>query len=248
MLFFFVYFDQARYRMSKKSFTELAAKIKPYYYVHAPGPNSHTRTVQLEVALSATLRWLAGGSFLDICDIHCIRESTFYAVKTRVLNALAKGIGDEIRFPMTEHERRVVSDGFAKNSNGVLAGCLSAVDGWACAIRKPTLGRDCPNPSSYKNRKGFFAILVQAMCDADRLFTFIAVDSQGSCHDSTAFCQTSFYKNINTFVPKHYWIAGDDAYSCTEKLITPYAGRQERNSLQDNFNYLHSSGQRIYIE
>ena len=80
---------------------------------------------------------------------------------------------------------------------------------------------DCDNPSSYKNRKGFVAILVQAMCDADAMFTWAEVKFQGSCHDSTAFYSTSFFRNIDAHVPRDYYIAADDAYVCSENFSHP---------------------------
>jgi len=46
---------------------------------------------------------------------------------------------------------------------------------------------------------------------------------------------------IDEYVP--YWIAGDDAYGCTEKLSHP-----SRMISSDTFNFYHSGCNRIYIE
>jgi hypothetical protein len=190
---------------------------------------------------------LLGGHYLDIVDLHGIRESTFYTVIDRTLYALEVATKCEIHFPSNEQERRVVASGFAKKTGGIMKGCLSALDSLAVKIKEPHLS-ECENPSAYKNRKGFFAIVVQAMCDVNILFTFVSVNSQGSCHDSTAFQTSSFYTNINELVPKGYWIAANDAYKCTNQVFTPFPGHHSHGTPEDAFNLWHSGAQRINIE
>ena len=232
--------------MSKPAFGDLVEKIRPYM-PNGTSPKARSDSVSVEVSLSVTLRYLAGGSYLDICDIHHITEPTFFRVKSRTLVALDFALQDEIRFPSTEDERRDTASGFEVKTGGVMKGCLGALDGLAVKIKEPSLF-DCPNPTSYRNRKGFFAVLVQAICDSKRLFTFASVECQGSCHDSTAFDATSFSRCIQSLVPFGYWIAADDAYACSEQVITPFSGSHSRDSEEDAFNYWHSSAQRINIE
>ena len=94
----------------------------------------------------------------------------------------------------------------------------------------------------------FVQVSTWVICDSKRLFTFASVECQGSCHDSTAFDSTSFSRNIKSLVPFGYWIAADDAYACTEQVITPVSGSHSRDSVEDAFNFWHSSAQRINIE
>ena len=187
--------------------------------------------------------------YVDICDVHGVYERAFYYARDRTLDALEKGLAGEISFPRTDAQRAATAAKFALNSNGILDGCLSALDGFAVPMFEPSK-YDCENPSSYKNRKGFFAILVQAMCDADALFTWAALEFQGSCHDSTAFTSTPFFHDIDTHVPGGYYIAADDAYVCSEKVLTPYSGSHDHHAPEDTFNpnYYHSSTNRIIVE
>jgi hypothetical protein len=55
--------------MNKRAFAELDDKIKPYF-----PDKKHARpdTVSSTIALSMTLRWLAGGSYVFIYDLHII--------------------------------------------------------------------------------------------------------------------------------------------------------------------------------
>ena len=232
--------------MSKQAFEDLVENIRPYM-TNGTSPYARSDSVSVEVSLSVTLRYRAGGSYLDICDIHHITEPTFFRVKSRTLVALDFALKDEIRFPDTEDERQDTASGFEVKTGNVMQWCLGALDGLAVKIKDPYLF-DCPNPISYRNRKGFFAVLVQAICDSKRLLTFASVECQGSCHDSTAFDSTSFSRNIKSLVPFGYWIAADDAYACTEQVITPFYGCHSRDSVEDAFNFWHSSAQRINIE
>ncbi len=54
-----------------------------------------------------------------------------------------------------------------------LHGCVGALDGIAIQIQLPNT-REAPNTSTYYNRKGFFAIAVQAVCDANYRFTYVS--------------------------------------------------------------------------
>lgn len=49
-------------------------------------------------------------------------------------------------------------------------------------------------------------------------------------------------------IPNKYWIAADDAYICTENIITPIPGKSTQLSeAEDGFNYFQSS-HRMHIE
>ena len=234
----------ARYRMTKEDFAELVDKCRPYLSL---SNKAREDSVTPEIAVSITLRYLAGGQYCDICDVHNIRDSTFFSVKSRTLIALNKALVDEIRFPANDEERRHVAAGFEEKSHGIMKGCIGALDGLAVAIKRPTAA-DCPNPASYRNRKDFYSVSVQAICDSNRLFIFTSVKCQGSCHDATAFATTAFYNSIGTRVPAPFWVSADDAYGCSETVVTPYPGSYGSGTKEDGFNFWQSGAQRIYIE
>ena len=78
---------------------------------------------------------------------------------------------------------------FAKHTGGAIRNCVFAIDGMAVKIQKPT-PKECSNPMSYWCRKGFFSVVLQAMCDGDSRFTWASMKCAGSTHDSTSFCVT----------------------------------------------------------
>lgn len=88
-----------------------------------------------------------------------------------------------------------IAAGFDKLGQGVMTGCVGAVDGVALKINRPRPG--CAgNPKEYFNRKGFYAVVLQAICDHKRRFMFCSATMPGSTHDSRAFRHTSLWEVI----------------------------------------------------
>jgi DDE superfamily endonuclease len=140
------------------------------------------------------------------------------------------------------------SDGLSRFGRSPLYGCTGAIDGIAIRIQEPARG-SIPNQSTYYNRKEFFALAVQSMCDNRYVFTFASAISPGSTHDSVSFGISSLsrllFQRDGGLLPG-YWIAADDANVCRDRFLTPWPGRNLSRS-KNSFNYWQSSA-RIYIE
>ena len=70
-----------------------------------------------------------------------------------------------------------------------------------------------------------------------------------STHDSTAFALTrlaSVLESSQDSLPAGYYIVGDDAYPCSNKILTPWPGKN-LSVWKDSFNFWQSSA-RIHIE
>jgi hypothetical protein len=101
-------------------------------------------------------------------------------------------------------------------------------------------------------RKGFFAINLQAICDSRRRFLDASMRCPGSVNDSLAFGFSTMYKWLaedglanltrnaaaELGLPNGFWIAGDNAYVCTDSLVVPFSGRGDAITKdEDNFNF-----------
>jgi hypothetical protein len=64
------------YRLSKVAFQQLVTVIREHRQRAGRRPGRHA----VEANLSMALRWLAGGSYLDIALAHCVSVSTFFHV------------------------------------------------------------------------------------------------------------------------------------------------------------------------
>ena len=117
--------------------------------------------ITTELCLSMTLRYLAGGSFVDIIDMHGVGKNSFY----KLLWATVEGINKAIKMdgiPMKNHTALAkISGGFERLNSGALVGCVGAIDGIAIEVFKPTPW-DTFFPKQFMNRKGFFSIKVSA--------------------------------------------------------------------------------------
>lgn len=152
-----------------------------------------------------------------------------------------------IKFPIEQRELDKQSALFTRDGRNPLRGCVSAIDGIAVRIQRPSVA-DAPNPVSYYNRKGFFALNVQAAVGADFKVQFLSAVTAGSCHDSTAFsaCGLSAYLAADASLPDGFWVAADDAYVAGKRVLTPWPDRNlpwER----DSFKFYQSSC-RIFVE
>ena len=74
---------------------------------------------------------------------------------------------------------------------------------------------------TFRNRKGFFSLNVQAVCDARLTITNIVARWPGSVHDATIFNHSLLCAQIESgdFGDGH--LLGDGGYACKSYLLTP---------------------------
>ena len=197
--------------------------------------------------LSITLRWLAGGSYLDISLAHGVAPSSLYHHIDHTLSDIDRSL--KIKFPYNDNGwLQETSKGFTREGRSPLHGCCAALDG--VAIKKVEPSREeVGNTSTYYNRKVFFAINLQWECDHKYRFVFASGLAAGSTHGFTAFAMSSLASLLSkrdNGLPIGYWIACDEAYAAPYNMLTPWPGRNLPRE-KDCFNYWLSSA-RIHIE
>jgi DDE superfamily endonuclease len=170
-----------------------------------------------------------------------------YLVTEEALRVIDNGVS--LQFPHTDPDRlRLISEGFDRGKSP-LSSCAGALDGISIRIREPSANA-VANPVPYFHRKGMFALCVQAVCDYNYRFTFASALCPGSTYDSVAFAASSFstflQKTPEVGLPHEYWIATDEAYCCSDRILTPWPGRALQIE-KDCFNFWLSSA-RIVIE
>ncbi|EEY63252.1 uncharacterized protein PITG_15487 [Phytophthora infestans T30-4] len=182
--------------------------------------------------LMTILRYLAGGSYLDIRRTVGISGSSYYRVINETMFAIFGLRELKIVFPDSESDREVVMNDFeAISSSGIISGCVGCVDGWLCVIKAPS-AEDAGDVNIGRYYSGHYAcpgINVQAVCDAHCRFISVDASYPGSTNDARDFRGTGVARNISSF-PTGMYIIGDNAY--------PY---------HDSFNF-HASQIRIRIE
>ena len=148
----------------------------------------------------------------------------------------------------------------------MLGGICGAGDGFVVQITEPVSSDLNGKPSkNYMNRKGFFALLVQAFCGAHTNFWCFRVGWPGATNDITAYKQTPLHQNatnasLPTSIPSWVSFLLDEAYSSIGGChLTPFTQHQLRKAMNlpdptktlyykmRTFNHVLSS-QRITIE
>ena len=90
-------------------------------------------------------------------------------------------------------------------------------------------------------RKGYYAIPVQALVDSDYRILAISAFCTGSTHDSVALRMSNIGRALLLgVVPIGFWVALDDAYATCENMLTPFRKGMMYDYL-DAFNFYFSS-------
>ena len=127
--------------------------------------------------LALTLRFLASGdSQQSLTFSFRISASTVSRIINETSTAIWKKLSEYTRPPKSEIEWLRIADEFKNTWN--LEHCIGAIDGKHICIENP------PNSGSlYFNYKGFYSIVLLAICDAKCNFTLLDVGRYGSNND-----------------------------------------------------------------
>jgi len=144
--------------------------------------NSITPMNQLLMAL----RFHATGTFqLVVGDTFDICKATVCRAVNKVTEAIAALRSKYVKFPASPQQRQDIMNLFYTASK--MPGVLGATDCTHVPIQSP--GGD--DAEIYRNRKGYFSINVQLVCDYTGYISNVVARWPGSVHDSTIFdnCQ-----------------------------------------------------------
>ena len=154
-------------RMTYDSFLILLDKIRP----HLPVPDEQMGALRggviiPELQLYATLRYLAGASYSDICFFCKISASSFYRVLWQTIHAINKAI--EIKFPSLPEDCAILASSFESISHtGIIANCVGVVDGYLLPIVTPRKKHAKNVRSYFSGHYQKYGINIQACCDAN---------------------------------------------------------------------------------
>lgn len=236
------------YRMSLLSFNKLLQLLSPSLQLKEKYATiSGAEPIQCELMLHCMIRFLSGGSFHDIRSVASISKASFYRILWHAIDAVNNCKELMFSLPSTLESISALRKGFQLISrDGVMQGCIGAIDGFLLKIIAPPAKQVGNVSSYYSGHYCTYGINVQAICDADCRFYFIALAAPGKTGDVKAISKTSVPCWLEC-LPPGYFIAGDCAYTITEHLIAPYSGFNRFLEDNDNFNF-YLSQMRIRIE
>ena len=159
-------------------------------------------------------------------------------------------LADYVKPPSTKSDWKRISDGFLEFWN--MQNCIGAID---VAIRKPAF-----SGSLWHDYKGFFSMVLLAICDARYCFSFVDVGEYGSNNDSGVLNNSKMGKRfqggeLNVPEPDEiggaggvelpHFLVGDEIFPLTNWLMRPFSGKALVNEKRKIFNYRLSRARRI---
>ena len=203
--------------------------------------------------LALTLRFLATGeSQISLSFQFKIGRSTVSKILAETSRAIYSVLSEKyMRAPSTSEEWKAIASDFEEKWN--MPHVIGAIDGKHVRLK-------CPKNtgSYYHNYKGFFSLVLLAICDANYCFTLFDLGQYGSNNDSGVLLNSNMSKCIEEnslnipesealngcwYDPLPYFLVGDEIFPLKEWLMRPFPGKlteQERI-----FNYRLSRARRV---
>ncbi len=122
------------------------------------------------------------------------------------------------------------------SGEGVLNGCVAALDGWLCHIHVPNAGETLRVTSYFSGHYQCHRLNVQATCDPNCQFSSISILCPGGTGDSKAFFSSEVYDLVES-LPDGFYVVADNAYTLSCNLLIPYSGKEKQSSAKDVFNF-----------
>lgn len=162
-----------------------------------------------------TLRYYATGSMLIVCgDFIGIHKSTASRIVKLVSHNIAILRPQFVNSPNNENDLKKVKQDFYNIAK--FPTVIGALDCTHVKIKSP--GGD--NAEVYRNRKNFFSINVQTICDANLKIQDIVARWPGSSHDSTIFNNSEIRRKLEISEMRDCVLVADSGYAQRNYVMT----------------------------
>ncbi|XP_013409304.1 protein ANTAGONIST OF LIKE HETEROCHROMATIN PROTEIN 1 [Lingula anatina] len=235
---------QESFRMRRETFEYLVNELA----LHLPTPGMW-RSISMRRRVAVTLWILAHGTdYRTVGHLFGLGRSTVCMIFRHTVVALATHIAPlYIQMPTGERLDAIVR-GFEETWG--MPQCVGAMDGTHIPIVAPL-----EHKGDYYNRKGFYSLVAQVVCDHETRVLDVVVGWPGSVHDARVLANSNVYRkaeegrlfpmddqhvrNIEGIdVP--LFILGDSAYPLKPYLMRPFPDNGHLNRMHTNYNYRHS--------
>lgn len=217
------------FRLSKDLAMHLVHELQPFM------KQCKRKTgVALERKVLGTLLFLAHG-----CYQSCVGDSFNLGLSQQTMSICIEQVTSAITdhllerwvvFPQTDRSRNQVKQRFMQEYN--FPGVIGAIDCTHVAIISPPVEHPTHPGLSYYNRKGFYSINVQLICDADLNILNCNPKFPGSSHDSAIWSLSSVNRHLQQAYEEgslnSSWLIGDSGYPLQPWLLTPIIDAPEQ--------------------
>ncbi|XP_034539820.1 putative nuclease HARBI1 [Notolabrus celidotus] len=203
-------------------------------------PSDHGWGFDLEILVF--LFWLASAtSYRVVSRAFGIPRSTIHDIVHKVSKTV-NGLKNRVICLPPQDDLARIGAGF-ENLAGSAAfnHVVGSIDGCHIRIKPPSHDAQC-----YFNRKLFYSVQMQAVCDHQCQFLDVFIGYPGSVHDSRVLKNSPLFVQ-SLYPPEGYCLLGDGGYPCLSQpitLITPYR-EPVRGAVEARFNRHHSKARSI---
>ncbi|XP_026319164.1 putative nuclease HARBI1 [Hyposmocoma kahamanoa] len=204
---------QVRFRLDKTSVQQLLDEIYPYLTVKS----TRNHGIKPLHQLLLTLRFYALGTMLlSVADFAGVSKASACRIVYDVSCAIAQLYNKYIYMQTNTEQDFYEIARFPR--------VLGALDGTHIRIQSP-----CSHTGEeFRNRKGYFSLNVQAVCNAKLLFMNVVARWPGSAHDATIFNNSELRAQCESGLYGTKWLLADSAYPLKPYLLTPLLNPQSR--------------------
>ena len=216
---------------------------------------NYRKPISPQVRLAVTLRYLAlGDGFRSLSQQFRIGLSTTRQIVRETYKAICEVLVDDyLQTPRTKEEWLAIADKF--NTRWHFPHVIGSVDGKHVRIARPRR-----SGSLFYNYKGYFSIVLLAICNAEYEFTYVNIGAEGKASDGGTWRQCTFHDYLHddqnpmnipdpAFLPEinktlPYFLIGDDAFKLTPNVMKPFPGSSESRK-EKVYNYRHCRCRRV---
>ena len=220
-------------RMSPERFDHLLGMVSPLISKQS---TTFRKAIPAGERLSLTLRYLASGESQQSLSFgYRIGTSTVSQIISDTCKAIYKVLSPVyLRSPASAEEWLNIANSFEDQRD--LPHVVGAIDGKHIRMK-------CPAESGtlFHNYKGYFSMVLLAVCDAKYCFTLVDIGQFGSSTDSGVLARSEMRKRFDdeqmnlpppaplegcSFNPLPYFLVGDDIFPLQNWLMRPFPGHQ----------------------
>ena len=247
------------YRMRKKSFDKLFAKLQPQLGAIFLTGGGGTRGIHsayhisTKCRLSMALRYFAGGCPYDIMQVHGVSHVSVFVSVWGVVDAINATKYFNYSFPSHRQQRKIAAAFQAKSGAG-FDNVVGAIDGLVICTRMPTLAECVAMNVGQVNfrchRKDKYGMNLQAICDHNLRIMWADMRYPAATSDYMAWVTSKLHRMlednaVTKMIIDGFVIVGDCAYVKKPFMATPLRGVQD--GPEDAYNF-YLSQLRITIE
>lgn len=193
--------------------------------------------VPLEKKLHITVWMLANYAvtFRECSTLFGVSAGTVHFIFLQICTAINLIHTKYIKWPNLNACEEIVESTYNRSN---FPGVIGAIDGCHIEIKQPST----QNAYDYYNKKQFYSIILQGVCDPSLKFLNIFVGMLGKVHDARVFRLSSLQRQINLgLIPENMHLLADSAYGLHDNILTPYRDNGHLTRQQRRYNKKHAS-------